>query len=51
MKKYIKYVVILILFIVLIIGLNWKENDNNIIRIKFLIKFFSNYFHHPPPYI
>lgn len=42
MKKYIKYVVILILFIVLIIGLNWKENDNNIINATIKIKDYGN---------
>lgn len=42
MKKYIKYVVILILFIVLIIGLNWKGNDNNIINATIKIKDFGN---------
>lgn len=42
MKKYIKYVVILILFIVLIIGLNWKGNDNNIINATIKIKNYGN---------
>lgn len=42
MKKYINYVVILILFIVLIIGLNWKENDNNIINATIKIKDYGN---------
>lgn len=42
MKKYIKYVVILILFIVLIIGLNWKGNDNNIINATIKIKDYGN---------
>ena len=42
MKKYIKYVVILIIFIVLIIGLNWKENDNNIINATIKIKDYGN---------
>lgn len=42
MKKYIKYVVILILFIVLIIGLNWKKNDNNIINATIKIKDYGN---------
>lgn len=42
MKKYIKYVVILILFIVLIIGLNWKGNDNNIITATIKIKDYGN---------
>lgn len=42
MKKYIKYVVILILFIVLIIGLNWKGNDNNVINATIKIKDYGN---------
>lgn len=42
MKKYIKYVVILILFIVLIIGLNWNGNDNNIINATIKIKDYGN---------
>lgn len=42
MKKYIKYVVILILFIVLIIGLSWKGNDNNIINATIKIKDYGN---------
>lgn len=42
MKKYIKYVVILILFIVIIIGLNWKGNDNNIINATIKIKDYGN---------